>query len=113
MSLLTHCHAGASSGQTLEERIGKAGNGYYHLIQNNHGIRESNLVALLQPVGIELADLDGTWVSTIDSFGNARGEVAHGAVGTQRPIDPLTERITVKQLRDGFADLDKLMNLLE
>jgi hypothetical protein len=113
MSLLTRCGPGASNGQTLEERIGKAGNGYYHLIQKNQGIRESNLLSLLQPVGIELTDLDGTWVSTVDSFGVARGEVAHSAVGAQRPIDPRTELTTVKQLRDGFGDLDELINSLK
>lgn len=112
MSLLTRCGPSASNGQTLEERIGKAGNSYYHLVKLNHGIRESNLVALLQPVGIELADLDGTWVSTVDSFGVARGEVAHSAVGAQKPIDPRTELTTVKQLTDGFVDLDKFLNSL-
>jgi hypothetical protein len=113
MSLLTRCGPDASNGQTLADRIGKAGNGYHHLIQNNHGIRESNLMSLLQPVGIELTDLDGTWVSTVDSFGKARGEVAHTAVGAQRPIDPRTELTTVKQLRDGFGDLDELINSLK
>jgi hypothetical protein len=31
----------------------------------------------------------------------------------QRPIDPRTELTTVKQLRDGFGDLDKLINSLK
>jgi hypothetical protein len=112
MSLLTRCSPAASSGGTLQERIGQAGSSYHHLIRNNHGIRESNLEILLQPVGIELSDLDGTWVSTVDSFGVARGEVAHNTVGAQRPIDPRTELTRVKQLRDGFGDLDKLLNSL-
>lgn len=112
MSLLTRCGPSESTTQTLEERIGKAGSKYNRLIQLNHGIRESNLLNLLQPVGLELTDLDGTWVSTVDSFGAARGEVAHNAVGTQRPIDPRTELATVRQLCEGFADLDRLISSL-
>jgi hypothetical protein len=113
MCLLTRCGPVASNGQTLDERIGKAGSSYHHLIRQNHGIRETNLETLLPPVGIELTDLNGTWVNTVDSFGAARGEVAHTAVGAQRPIDPRTELTTVKQLRDGFGDLDKLINALK
>jgi len=113
MALLARCGPATSSDQSLEERIGKAGNNYYHSIQQNHGIRESNLVSLLQPIGIELTDLDGTWVSTVDSFGVARGEVAHNAIGAQKPIDPLTELKTVKQVCDGFRDLDAVINSLK
>lgn len=112
MSLLTRCGPSASNSLTLEDRVGKAGNCYHHLIQQNHGIRELNLVNLLQPVGIELTDLDGTWVSTMDSFGVARGEVAHSAIGAQKPIDPQTELKIVKQLREGLGDLDELINTL-
>jgi hypothetical protein len=112
MSLLSRCGSASDSDETLDERVGRAGSTFFHTIKNNHGIRESNLLALLQPVGIELADLNGTWVNTVDSFGAARGEVAHTTVGAQRPIDPRTERTTVTQVRDGFRDLDKLLNSL-
>jgi hypothetical protein len=112
MSLLTRCGPAASNEQILQDRIGKAGSCYRHMIDLNHGIRESNLVNLLQPVGIELTDLDRTWVSTVNSFGVARGEVSHSSIGAQRPIDPRTELIMVRQIRDGFGDLDKLLNAL-
>jgi hypothetical protein len=65
-----------------------------------------------KPIGIELSDLDGTWVSTVDSFGVDRREVAHSVIGTQKPIDPGTELATVTQVRAGFLDLDKLLNSL-
>lgn len=113
MCLLTRCGPAASNGLTLEERIGKAGSTYHNLIKKNHGIRETNLETLLQPVGIELTHLNGTWLNSVDSFGVARGEVAHSAVGAQTPIDPRTELTTVTQLRDGFVDLDSLINALK
>lgn len=112
MSLLTRCGPEPSKGQTLTERIWTAGNNYKQKIKLNHGIREANLVSILQPISIELTDLDSTWVSTVDSFGSARGEVAHNAIGTQRPIDPQTELATVMQVRDGFIDVDRMLSSL-
>jgi len=112
MSLLARCCPDVHVDLALGDCVGKAGSSYYHIIQNNHGIREGNLVNVLQPVGLELSDLDATWLGTVDSFGVARGEVAHSTIGAQQPIDPLTELMTVKQVRDGFGELDKLLEAL-
>ena len=43
----------------------------------NNGIREENILKLLLPVGINKSDIDQTWLSTTDSFGQLRGETAH------------------------------------
>jgi hypothetical protein len=112
MSLLARCGPNSEATMALGDCIGKAGNAYFHTVRKNNGVREYNLVGLLQPVGIERTELDGTWLSTIDSFGSDRGEVAHSSVGAQKPIDPRTELVIVKQIRDGFEDVDELLNSL-
>ncbi len=112
MALLARCGPDADSNLALRDCIGQAGSSYHHLIRANHGIRESNLISVLQPVGIELPDLNPTWLATVDSFGVARGEVAHRSIGAQKPIDPLNELTIVKQVRDGFGELDRLLNKL-
>src|SRR5262249_28485668 len=109
---LARCGPPVHDGLSLGECIGKADNGYFHIIQKNNGIREENLVALLQPVGIDRADIDSTWLNTVDTFGFHRGEVAHSTVGAQKPIAPLSELVTVRHIRDGFADMDKALGWL-
>ena len=49
---------------------------YDHIISKNHGIKEANMNMLLLPLGVDMnaAKVD---VSTLDSFGARRGDLAH------------------------------------
>jgi hypothetical protein len=85
------------------------------IIDQNHGIREKNLLALLLPVGIEPGQLDVTWLSTVDSFGQQRGTVAHHSASSYRATllpDPQTELNTVRKILTGLRDIDKRLNKL-
>ena len=94
MCILARCGPKREADLTIMEYVGQAGNTYYQsVVDKNHGIREQNLVDLLQPIGIERSSLDLTWLSTVDSFGSDRGEVAHRSIGAQKPIDPKTELV--------------------
>jgi len=92
-----------------EAVINRAINQFRLVIDKNHGIRESNIRKITTPVGIKLAELDQTWLNTVDTFGKLRGEVAHKAVGIQQRIDPQTEYQNVVDLLVGFKKLDELV----
>lgn len=78
----------------------------------NHGIREANILALVFPVGVQLSELNQTWLATIDSFGRERGKTAHTAGRTQQPPDPATEVQIVRQILAGLKDLDAVLSRL-
>jgi hypothetical protein len=83
------------------------------IIGQNHGIREENLSKIFFPIGIDLLKIDNVWLTTMDSFGAARGAVAHTSVKTQQPIDPETEFNRIdKQILPGLKKLDKKINRL-
>jgi hypothetical protein len=73
----------------------------------NHGVRESNVLAILVPIGFRLGDIDNTWLATIDSFGNERGETAHrSAIKPLTQPDPVAELAAVNQVVAGLAPID-------
>lgn len=95
------------------DRIESAVNSYMSSIDQNHGIREENLCKILFPIGVEPASLDPVWLTTMDSFGQSRGTVAHTSVKTQQPIDPQTEFLRVNtQILPGLKKLDRKINRL-
>ncbi len=60
----------------LVEKIDAAHSSFYHVIQTNHGVKETNILKLLIPVGVDHSKLDPLWLATIDSFGETRGTYA-------------------------------------
>jgi hypothetical protein len=85
---------------------------YMHALTKNHGVREENVRRILFPIGVKHADIDATWLNTIDSFGINRGFVAHNAAAAIRPIDPQTEVDTVDQILAGLGLLDAILGKL-
>lgn len=47
-------------------------------IDNNQGIKRSNLLAIILPLGFRESDFDPVWLASMDSFGRLRGDTAHG-----------------------------------
>lgn len=97
---------------SINEIIDHAQSQFIQRIKDNHGVRENNLRALLNPVGIDIDELDSTWVTNMDSFGQARGEIAHNAHRSTTPIDPQDELNKVKLLIAGLKLLDEKITLL-
>jgi hypothetical protein len=85
---------------------------YVHVLTKNNGVREENVKKILFPIGIKHADIDVTWLNTIDSFGRDRGFVAHNSAGAIRAIDPETEIKTVEQIVVGLGKLDTALGKL-
>ena len=92
----------------LQTRIEKSKNSLNRYSKDrNNGMRERNILRLLLPVGIREADIDPTWLSTIDSFGKDRGETAHHSNRVSHPPDPKNEFDKVTQIVNGLTDIDR------
>ncbi len=84
----------------------------YYVRTQNHGIRESNVLALLLPAGVRESEIEPLWLADIDSFGLRRGETAHQARRTQQPLDPRDEQEQAKALVRRLGPIDSLLQSL-
>lgn len=91
---------------TVEEIIDQAQAQFIQQLKNNHGVREKNLKMLVLPTGVDIEDLDNTWISNLDDFGKRRGDVAHHTKTTIGSINPEDEYNRVETLIKGLRDLD-------
>lgn len=97
---------------TVNTFINKCHSHFEHNIGNNNGIRTSNLLALLIQAGVEEADLDATWIGSLDAFGAHRNIVGHNSNVVAYQADPKTAMNAAESIRDGFKELDaKLIEL--
>ncbi|MFI1503847.1 HEPN domain-containing protein [Streptomyces sp. NPDC020597] len=79
--------------------------------EENHGIKEANLLRLLLPIGFQESDFDAlsTWLATVNTFGVARGRVAHQSANRVRnPPDPSLARNQVSDVLDGLVQLEPI-----
>ncbi|HMB84124.1 MAG TPA: HEPN domain-containing protein [Terriglobales bacterium] len=96
----------------LEDVVTKAHNSYKYMLLHNHGIRETNVLKMLLPIGFARTEIDTTWLSTMDSFGTNRGETAHTSYKPTQLVDPATEKSTVDEILKGLAVLDPVFSRL-
>jgi hypothetical protein len=97
----------------VQEMAAQATTAYNRIISLNNGIKESNILQLLLPLGFLHSEIDSTWLSTTDSFGVKRGETAHTSFRAQLQPDPATEQLTVQQILTGLLALDKRIRTLK
>ena len=57
----------------LEEIIDGAQRAFFAKIDNNHGVKEEDVLRLLLPLGVPPKKIDQSWLNTLNSFGVARG----------------------------------------
>src|SRR5436190_3012573 len=86
----------------LIEAVDNASAAYHYMLQNNHGVRQGDVLRLLLPIGFQTADIDATLLATLDSFGMNRGEIAHTSIKAQSLIDPQNEVKTVALILAGL-----------
>ncbi|MDB9308224.1 DUF262 domain-containing protein [Aphanizomenon sp. CS-733/32] len=101
----------------VTEKINSAIKSFKKVIDNNHGVKEKNILALLLPIGINSNDLNTNtaWLNTMNTFGAKRGLVAHSSATSYMTIqtpDPGNELDTVQQINEGLLIIDELMNNL-
>jgi len=95
----------------LGKRVESAASAFFHVINNNHGIKELNLLKLLLPIGFSVDKLDPVWLADMDSFGAARGQYAHLSSATM-VINPEDELKRIKLLLKGVQQVDSDLNLI-
>lgn len=95
-----------------EKRITQILNSYKNVVSNNNGIRRRNILQLLMPLGIKYADIDSTWLSTIDSYGISRGSVAHNSFAVQQQLDKKDELNNLDLVLKGIKKLDLRLQTL-
>lgn len=99
----------------ISKKIDLAIKAFKKVIDNNHGVKEANILALLLPIGIDTDDLDTAWLATMNTFGKERGIVAHTSATSYRtiqPPDPANELSMVEQITEQLLKLDELINKL-
>ena len=91
----------------LDEKINKAIKAFYYNIAKNHGIKEENLCQIILPLGFPPEKFDQTWLNDMSSFGEKRGEAAHGSsVAIKSALNPEDELKSVQNLLLGLKNLD-------
>lgn len=97
---------------SVNEVIDLAQTQFIQKIQDNHGIKDKNFKTLMLPTGIDIDELDSTWLTNLDNFGEQRGQVAHNTKKVTGLINPEDELKTVKSLLEGLEELDKKINTI-
>lgn len=95
---------------TLAARI-KVAKGHYstYIKTRNHGIKEKDLLLILLPLGVTKQEINAGWINSTESWATDRGKVAHTSAKMQVQLDPRIELATVRKVRDGFRDIDKVL----
>lgn len=92
--------------EPVVETFHKAAMRHRREIRQNHGIKRTNLEALLEPIGVQVQRFDDAWLSTVDSFGATRGLAAHTGgpsfFSARRGLHPDAARREVTDVLEGF-----------
>ena len=99
----------------LDKKIEIAVNCFMKIINQNHGLKEANILALLLPIGVDSSDLDLSLLVQLNTFGEQRGLVVHSSATSERmkqPPDPVDELNKITQITQGLLQIDRLINAL-
>lgn len=98
--------------ETVETKVNKMVVDYKNQITKyNHGIREHNIKGIYEPLGYCIDDFDSTFIATLDSLGQDRGEVAHSSARTSTMYDKATEISRIDGIiRDFLAFQEVLLS---
>jgi RiboL-PSP-HEPN len=93
-------------------RITSALQSYKALVGSNHGIKETNLMKLVFPLGIQYQTIDPALINDLDTFGSFRGGIAHSSIKTQQPIDIEGQYKKVEVIIKRLKAFDRKINNL-
>ena len=80
-------------------------------VKDNNGVKSSNILELLKPLGINGSQLDNIWLQTMDTYGEVRGGHAHNSRRSVQPIDPQTEQnLVYGQILPELQNLELLIS---
>lgn len=98
---------------TLEEKLRQIVGVFCETIKNNNGIKETNIRGLLLPIGVSDADLNTTWLNTLNSFGSERGEFAHKGAAVSNVPNHNDIKKNVQYILGELKTLDKVIKALK
>jgi hypothetical protein len=82
--------------------------GYRKRVNDNHGIKESNVLGLFGPLGVPISAFGSTLLLNLNTLGAARGQHAHSSArAVVNVLDPETEYKKVEDLTNDLAPFDK------
>ena len=94
----------------IEFRVNRAVSHYLDSLNKNNGVKQSDLINIMIPIGIEISEVDNTWLNVMDSFGAARGLIAHKSLRVQNQLDRNTEKDRINnQIIPEIVRLDQLI----
>jgi hypothetical protein len=101
--------------KNIQYRVNKTVAHYMRaVVDKNHGIKEKNILNVLLPLGIEITEIDQTWLSVMESFGSTRGMFAHSSFSVQSSIDRNTELNRLKnQILPELINIDLLIKKIK
>lgn len=79
-------------------------------VKKNNGVKSTNILSLLKPLGITGIHLDNIWLQTMNTYGEVRGGHAHNTRRAVQPIDPKTEQTLV--YHQILPELNRLEQLI-
>ena len=82
---------------SINEVIDIAQKQFISNVRGNHGVKEKNFKRLILPLGVEIDELDGTWLTNLDNFGASRGETAHKTKRATGQIKP--KKMSIQTLK--------------
>lgn len=87
---------------------------HHHVRNENHGVKEKNLLALLLPIGVAHGKIDPAFLADMESFGALRGLAAHssGKTTARQAVDPEAEQKRVLALMPGISAIDSEIDAL-
>lgn len=90
---------------SIKTKSCKVINDYKKEIIANHGIKQSNLKKLYNPLGYRIEDFDQTFVNDLESFGSQRGEVAHSSsLSMRQMLDFNTEKQKIERILSAIKE---------
>ena len=87
-------------------RISQSLESFKIVVANNNGIKRKNILQLVIPFGVDYSHIDQTWLSTIESYGNSRGLVAHNSYSVQKQLDKKDELGDLGIVLMGLKEVD-------
>lgn len=85
----------------------EAGNQYFRIVEENHGIKNHNLKSLLLPIGVDPEEVDVALWNSLHEFGTLRGGLAHSFKAIANEHTPSSLRSKVNGITVAIAELDK------
>lgn len=105
--------SGNKSMSHVKEMVGRVIANFQSTINSNNGVREDNILKLFIPLGILPDGFDSTWLATIDSFGQKRGNIAHKSSSITKALYKPDVLGNIRIILQGVKSLDKAVGGLK